>query len=173
MESIRPGGLGQDPAEAEMEDPGRTQLRMKHSNGLFQPHFYRGSSFHLGDKTCCFLEKPLLLKGYVILAMPQARAPMACTIGAALPGRTTAAGTSFPRGWVLPDVGSWCKSLQAEGAGSLSAQAFTLDSPPLASVPARLLSLLPTQRMSAHSAHALLAEAVRGRHPPQWGWEGL
>lgn len=72
-----------------------------------------------------------------------------------------------PRGWVLPDVGSWCKSLQAEGAGSLSAQALTLDSPPLASVPTRLLSLLPTQRMSAPSAHPLLAEAVRGRHPPR------
>lgn len=44
--------------------------------------------------------------------------------------------------------------------GSLSAQALTLDSPPPASIPARLLLLVPTQRMSAHSASSLLADAV-------------
>lgn len=122
-----------------------------------QSHFYRGAtrqnpSFHLGDKIGCFLQNPWLLKGEVILAVRQARVPIPCTVRQVL----------HRRGWALSDA--WWLEIQVppdrEITGPLSAQALTLDSPPPASIPARLLLLVPTQRMSAHSASSLLADAV-------------
>ena len=126
---------------------------------FLQPHFYRGAlrenpSSHLGDKTCCFLEKHCCskYKGSFPRPKPEPRYPAPLS---------SSSQKDHCRGHQLFKGLGPAGGLAAGGASPfrqedhwllISSGTLSRDSPPPASIPARLLLLLPTQRMSPHSA---------------------
>lgn len=104
----------------------------------------------------------------------QARGPTPCTVREVLHRRTTAASPSSPRGWPCQMLGSWrCKSLQAERSLAPYQLRHSLWIPRPSLHPSQAFVMLPTQRMSPHSARSELAEALCSTEIiTSWGWKG-
>lgn len=152
----------------ELEDPGETQPRKTRSGCLLTRLTFTevpGGKIPVSTWSYAASFKTTATQRTVILPMPQDRVLTPCTIrkSFAETARTTVLSELYQQqdhrgGYQLSKglgrADAWRLAVRVPPGrkitGSLSAQALTPDSPPPASVPARLLSLLPTQRMSPH-----------------------